>query len=80
MGKLKMYKAMQTKVADRIIQDTWISKVDVSGSILENSTAFDYIKYGRLDGENDFESKKRLYHHRNLEEVRPNGFAYRVWF
>ena len=45
MGKLKMYRAMQTKVADRVIQDTWISKVDVSGSFMENSTAFDHIFY-----------------------------------
>ena len=81
MGKLKMYKAMQTKVADRVIQDTWISKVDVSGSVLENSTAFDYLMYGRLDSYEDFESKKRFYHKRNLEQdVRPNRFAYRVWF
>ena len=43
MAKLKMHKAMQTKVADRVIQDTWVSKVDVSGSVLENSTAFDYV-------------------------------------
>ena len=75
-----MYYAMKTKVADRVIQDTWISKVDVSGSILENSTAFDYIKHGYLDSENDFESKRRFYHNHNLELVRPNGYEYRVWF
>ena len=81
MGKLKMYKAMQTKVADRVIQDTWISKVDVSGSFLENSTAFDHLFYQKLDSNDDFESKRRFYHSRNLDEdIRPNQFAYRVWF
>ena len=72
---------MQTKVADRVIQDTWISKVDVSGSFLENSTAFDHIFYKNLDSNDDFESKRRFYHHRDLQEdIRPNRFAYRVWF
>ena len=81
MGKLKMYKLMQTKVADRVIQDTWNSKVDVSGSFLENSTAYDYLYYNKLDSQDDFESKKRFYHDRDLTlDVRPNRFAYRVWF
>ena len=81
MGKLKMYKLMQTKVADRVIQDTWNSKVDVSGSYLENSTAYDYLWYSKLDSVDDFESKRRFYHDRDLTlDVRPNRFAYRVWF
>ena len=81
MGKLKLYKTMQTKVADRVIQDTWISKVDVSGSYLENSTAYDFLFYRKLDSHDDFESRRRFYHHRNLQEdIRPNRFAYRVWF
>lgn len=81
MGKLKMYRAMQTKVADRVIQDTWISKVDVSGSFLENSTAFDHIFFKKLESADDFESKRRFYHKRDLlEDIRPNQFAYRVWF
>ena len=80
MGKLKLYKAMQTKVADRVIQDTWISKVDVSGSFFENSTAYDYLKFHDLNDTEDFESQRRLYHKRNLrEDIRPHGFAFRVW-
>ena len=39
-GKLKLYQSMQTKTADRVIKDYWSSKVDVSGSILENSTGY----------------------------------------
>ena len=81
IGKLKLYKAMQTKVADRVIQDIWNSKVDISGSFLENSTAYDYLRYGELDSLDDFESKKRFYHDRDLTlDVRPNRFAYHVWF
>jgi hypothetical protein len=40
MGKLSLYRTMQTKIADRIIQDQWKSKVDVSGSIFECSSAY----------------------------------------
>lgn len=80
MSKLKMYRAMQTKVADRVIQDTWVSKVDVSGSFLENSTAYDYLVFGNLNGNIDFEKRKRFYHKRDLTlDVRPHRFAYRVW-
>ena len=80
MSKLKMYRAMQTKVADRVIQDTWVSKVDVSGSFLENSTAYDYLVFGNLNGNIDFEQRKRFYHSRDLTlDVRPHRFAYRVW-
>ena len=80
MGKLRMYKAMQTKVADRVIQDTWSSKVDVSGSFFENSTAYDYLTRGKLSSNTDWESKKRLYHKRDLTlDVRPHAYAYRVW-
>ena len=81
MSMLEMYRAMQTKVADRVIQDTWVSKVDVSGSFLENSTAYDYLKFGNLSGTDDFEKNKRFYHSRDLTlDVRPHRFAYRVWY
>lgn len=80
MGKLQLYKAMQTKVADRVIQDTWTSKVDVSGSFYENSTAYDFLTFKDLNDTEDFESKRRLYHTRDLrEDIRPHGFAFRVW-
>ena len=59
----------------------WNSKVDISGSFLENSTAYDYLRYGELNSLEDFESKKRFYHDRDLTlDVRPNRFAYHVWF
>ena len=55
--------------------------MDVSGSFLENSTAYDYLIYNKLDSLDDYESKKRFYHDRDLTlDVRPNRFAYRVWF
>ena len=47
---LKLYNTMQTRVADRVIQDTWISRVDVSGSFFENSTAYHYLTFGKLNG------------------------------
>ena len=55
--------------------------MDVSGSFLENSTAYDYLFFSKLDSHEDFESKRRFYLHRDLQEdIRPNRFAYRVWF
>jgi len=71
---------MQTRVADRVIQDTWISKVDVSGSFYENSTAYGYLTFGNLNGMTDFEKRRRFYHKRDLQkDVRPHKFAFRVW-
>jgi hypothetical protein len=40
MGKLSLHRTMQTKIAYRIIQDQWKSKVDVSGSIFEGSSNY----------------------------------------
>ena len=75
-----MHELMQTKVADRIIQDTWVSNVDVSGSFFENSTAYEYLWYNKLESYDDFESNRRFYHSRDLIlDVRPHRFAFRVW-
>jgi len=40
MAKLNAYTIMQTKVVNRIITDYWTSKVDVSGTFMDNSTSF----------------------------------------
>ena len=80
MARLQLYKVMQTNVTDRVIKDTWNSRVDISGSIFENSTAFNYIFYNYFSSNEDFESKRRFYHKRDLTtEVRPHRFSYRVW-
>ena len=47
---------------------------------MENSTAYDYLKFGNVDSNIDFEQKKRFYHSRDLKrDVRPHHYAYRVW-
>ena len=72
-GKLKLYKSMQTKTADRVIKDYWSSKVDVSGSILENSTCYNILKFGKVNYMEDFEEKGRFYVKRDLDnDVRPH--------
>ena len=72
---------MQTKTADRVIKDIWSSKVDVSGSIMENSTAYKIVKFGKTKFVEDFEAKNRFYVKRDLNnDVRPHPFAFRVWF
>ena len=55
--------------------------MDVSGSIFENSTCYDIIKFGSLEYAQDYEQKRRFYKPRTLNnEVRPHIFTYRVWF
>ena len=73
-GKLKLYNIMKTKTADRVIKDFWASKVDVSGSILENSTCYNILKFNKTKYMEDFEEKKfRFYHKRDLDnDVRPH--------
>ena len=57
-----------------------MSKVDISGSFLENSTAFDYLWFNSLESYDDFEQNRRYYHSRDLfTDVRPHRFAFRVW-
>ena len=38
-----MYRILQTKVADRVIKDTWTSRIDISGHFFETSTAYSYL-------------------------------------
>ena len=81
LGKLRLYKTMKTKTADRVIQDFWSSKVDVSGSFLENSSSYNILKFSKLKYTVDFEAKRRFYSKRDLDtDVRPHPYAYRVWF
>lgn len=44
MEKLGLFKLLQTKVTDRILQMKWSSKIDVSGSIFEPSTNYQILK------------------------------------
>ena len=50
MARLQLHKVMQTNVADRVVKDTWSSRVDISGSIFENSTAHNYLFYSHMNG------------------------------
>lgn len=78
----KYYSIMKTDVADRIIMNKWDSKVDTSGSILENSIPYNMLTFYSTSYKDDFEEKKlRFYHKRNLfDDVRPHRCTFRVWF
>lgn len=81
MAKLKTYTILQTKVTDRVISDYWASKVDVRGTILDNSTCFRLLSQNALSYNEDFESRTRFYAKRCLQDdVSPHLFTYRVWF
>ena len=80
LGKLKLYKTMKTKTIDRVIMDYWQSKVDISGSVMENSTCYDILWFEKTTYKYDFEEKKRFYKHRDLRTIRPHKLSFRVWF
>ena len=42
--KFDAYKILETSVIDSIMIDLWNSKLDTSGSLLENSTGYNIIK------------------------------------
>ena len=76
-----MYSILKTKTADRVIKDYWQSKVDVSGSVFENSTAYSILRFSKTKYMDDNESKRyRFYHKRDLKSIRPHRFGFRVWF
>lgn len=80
MAKLQLHRVMQTNVTDRVIKDTWNSRVDVSGSVFENSTAYNFLFTDYFKSKEDFEEKRRFYQSRDLTiDVRPHRFSYRVW-
>lgn len=80
MARLQLHRVMQTNVADRVVKDTWSSRVDISGSIFENSTVYNFLFFNYVDSSEDFEAKRRFYHSRNLTlDVRPHKFSFRVW-
>ena len=52
----------------------------MSGSVLENSTCYDILKFGKLVYNRDYEKDRRFYKPRTLkDEVRPHILTYRVW-
>ena len=71
---------LQTKLVDRVVRDYWGSKVDVSGSLMDNSSAYNLIRYGDLRYQEDFEKRYRFYMPKNLaDKIRPHLLTFRVW-
>ena len=63
----KYYSIMKTDVADRIIMNKWNSKVDTSGSILENSTPYNMLTFYSTSYKDDFEEEFWGYFQESLE-------------
>ena len=57
-----------------------MSKVDVSGSLLEISAPYQILVFGDFDYLEDFEVKTRFYNPKNYDDIRPHKYSYRVWF
>ena len=75
-----MLKILQTKVVDRLIKDIWASKVDVSGSLMDNSSTYAIVRHGRLSYNYDFEFRSRFYNKDYTKtNNKPHEFTFRVW-
>jgi len=73
MERMDAYTLMDTKIMDRIMKDLWNSDIDVSGTILEQSTCNKILK------DADDEMSQRFYSKRSLEKTRPHILTMRVW-
>lgn len=61
LARLDQFGILQTKVVDRVIRDYWNSKVDISGSLMDSSSAYAILRYGDLNYLDDFEKRNRFY-------------------
>jgi len=73
MERMDAYTLMDTKIMDRIMKELWNSDIDVSGTILEQSTCNKILK------DADDEMSQRFYSKRSLEKTRPHILTMRVW-
>ena len=66
---------------DRILKDIWSSKIDVSGTIMDNSSCWTILRYGHLNYDEDFEFRYRFYVDRasTRSTIRPHILTFRVW-
>lgn len=79
MEKLDSFKLLDTKVMDRIMKDYWNSNVDSSGFFMSCSTCFNILRTKKLSHIDDYESKHRFYDPRDISEVRPHEYIYKVF-
>ena len=80
LARFNQFEILQTKVVDRVVRDYWGSKVDVSGSLMDNSSAYTILRYGDLRYLEDFEKRYRFYMPRNvMEKIKPHILTFRVW-
>ena len=81
LAELDMLEILQTKIVDRILKDIWSSKIDVSGTIMDNSSCFTILRYGDIGYDEDFEFRYRFYVDRatTRSTIRPHILTFRVW-
>jgi len=79
MEKLDSFRLLDTKVMDRIMKDYWNSNVDSSGYFMSCSTCFNILRTNKLSHIDDYESNHRFYELRDISEVRPHEYIYKVF-
>ncbi len=80
LARFNQFAVLQTKLVDRVVRDYWGSKIDVSGSLMDNSSAYTLIRYGDLRYQEDFEKRYRFYMPKNVtEKIKPHLLTFRVW-
>jgi hypothetical protein len=79
MEALDSFRLLDTKVMDRIMKDYWNSNVDSHGSFFNCSTAYKIMTTFKLSHIEDYERTHRFYEHRELSELRPHSYMYKVF-
>lgn len=74
-----IYEILGTKVMDRIMQDYWRSNIDVTGTLLEASTAYRVLSKSSLKFTRDEEKENRFYLKKDLSTFKSHQFQFHVW-
>lgn len=74
-----LYSLLGSRVMDRIMQDFWKSNMDVSGNIMEASTAYRIISRSSFAFTRDEEKEQRFYKRKDMSKLKSHPFQFHVW-
>jgi hypothetical protein len=74
-----IYKILDAKVMDRILQDFWNSNIDITGRFMEASSTYQIIRKSHFAYTKDQESCRRFYHKTDVRTIRPHILQFEVW-
>jgi hypothetical protein len=69
-----VYRVVDTRIMDRIIQDAWRSDKDVTGILFEASTSYRILTLDNLKYIIDYERENRFYSTKSKEVFKPHYF------